>query len=53
MTKYEKFINENCTAVKGVINEIYDKITGEDSHYIDYQPYKNIVNKIMVNTQLY
>lgn len=31
----------------------YDEVTGENSNYADYQPYKDTVNKRLVNTQLY
>jgi hypothetical protein len=31
----------------------YDEITGENSDFKDYQPYREIINRKMVNTQLY
>ena len=33
--------------------KVYNKLTGQDTSYYDYQPYKDIINKILVNTQLY
>lgn len=45
--------NMERTIIHCESKKVYDEITGENSHYADYQPYKSIVNKKMVNTQLY
>lgn len=45
--------NMERTIIHCEAKKVYDEITGENSHYADYQPYKNIVNRKMVNTQLY
>lgn len=33
--------------------KVYDEMTGENSNFQDYQPYRHIINKKLVNTQLY
>ena len=33
--------------------KVYNLLTGEQTNYRDYHPYRGIVNKILVNTQLY
>lgn len=33
--------------------EVYDELTGEDSNFKNYQPYRKIINEKMVNTNLY
>lgn len=33
--------------------EVYNSITGKNTNYSDYSFAKNIINRIMVNTQLY
>lgn len=45
--------NMERTIIHCESKKVYDEITGEDSHHKDYQPYKHIVNRKLVNTQLY
>ena len=55
MTKYEKFINENCPAVKGLINEIYeDFCTDSDPNIKDlYRCFGRIIFHEAKSCQIY
>ena len=45
--------NMERTIIHNEAKKVYDEITGENSMFDDYQPYKEIVNVKLVNTQLY
>ena len=45
--------NMERTVIHCESKKIYDEITGENSQFSDYQPFRKIVNQKMVNTQLY
>lgn len=56
LSDYSKQIwmdNMERTVIHCEAKKVYDELMGENSHFSDYQPYRHIINKKMVNTQLY